>query len=92
MMRQRVDVWLHRARIFKTRTMAESAVEEGAVRLQRAGAVKRVEKAAEPVGPGDALLVAAPRGLRTIRILALGARRGPPAEARQLYAEDDQPA
>jgi ribosome-associated heat shock protein Hsp15 len=92
MTRQRVDVWLHRARIFRTRTSAGSAVEEGAVRLQRAGAVRRLEKAAELVGPGDALLVAAPRGLRTIRILALGLRRGPPAEARRLYAEDDEPA
>ena len=85
--RQRLDVWLHRARIFKTRSLAERAVEEGAVRLARAGEVRRVEKPGEPVGAGDALLVAAPQGLRSLRVRALGPRRGPPAEARMLYEE-----
>jgi len=89
--RQRVDVWLHRARLFKTRTLAEHAVEEGAVRLSRDETVKRLEKAAEPVGPGDVLLVAFAGRLRAVRILALGARRGPAPEARLLYDEVDQP-
>lgn len=91
MTRQRADVWLHRARIFKSRAIAGGAIAVGAVRLQRAGAVRRLEKPAELVGPGDALLIALPRGLRMIRILALGARRGPPGEARLLYDEDPEP-
>lgn len=85
--RQRVDVWLHRARFFKTRSRAEAAVEEGAVRLARAGQVRRLEKAAEPIGPGDLLLIATLGGVNTIRVRALAIRRGPASEARALYED-----
>ncbi|MGE0045428.1 MAG: S4 domain-containing protein [Hyphomonadaceae bacterium] len=83
----RVDVWLWRARFFKTRSLAERAVAEGAVRLERQGAVRLIEKPAEAVGPGDCLLIASGRGVGAVRVVALGARRGPPAEARALYEE-----
>ncbi|MGE0828229.1 MAG: S4 domain-containing protein [Hyphomonadaceae bacterium] len=85
--RQRVDVWLFRARFFKTRSQAGQAVADGVVRMERAGQTKLLEKAAEPVSPGDVLLISAARGLGAVRVLALGARRGPPAEARALYEE-----
>lgn len=87
--RVRVDVWLWRARLFKTRVAAARAVEEGAVRLSRGDAVRRVDKPATPVGPGDVLVVGAARGLLTVRIEALGVRRGPPAEAKALYGLQD---
>ena len=78
-------MWLWRARFFKTRSLAARMVEEGRVRLTRAGAETRLDKPARPVKPGDALVFALGGRLTAVRIEALGERRGPPAEARALY-------
>ena len=83
----RVDVWLWRARFFKTRTLATQAVESGRVRLSRAGQDVRLDKPSRPVKPGDGLVFALGGRLTAIRVEAVGARRGPAAEARALYAE-----
>jgi ribosome-associated heat shock protein Hsp15 len=85
--RQRVDVWLHRARFAKTRSAAARLVSEGGVRLVRGGASRQLDKASVEVEAGDALVLPLRGQLRTVRIEKLGARRGPPAEARELYAE-----
>ncbi|MGE0740173.1 MAG: S4 domain-containing protein [Hyphomonadaceae bacterium] len=87
--RQRVDLWLHRARLAKTRAAAARLVSEGGVRVIRDGAARRIEKPSVELVVGDALLF--PRGARllALRVEALGARRGPPAEARTLYSELD---
>ena len=45
--------------------------------------------AARPVRPGDELVFALGGRLHAVRIEALGARRGPPAEARELYTPLD---
>lgn len=89
--RVRLDVWLWRARFFKTRALAADFVGAGGLRLARAGAARRLEKPGEAVGAGD-LLTFAPRGdLLTLRIEAVGERRGPAPEARALYALLDGP-
>jgi ribosomal 50S subunit-recycling heat shock protein len=85
----RVDVWLWRARFFKTRSLAARMVEEGRVRLTRAGAETRLDKPARPVKPGDGLVFALGGRLTAVRVEALGERRGPPAEARTLYTALD---
>ncbi|MBL8536770.1 MAG: RNA-binding S4 domain-containing protein [Hyphomonadaceae bacterium] len=87
--RQRLDVWLFRARLSKTRAEAARMIGEGGVRLMRDGGSRRVEKASVEVGVEDALLIPARGRIRTIRVRGLGARRGPPAEARTLYTEED---
>lgn len=87
--RVRVDVWLWRARFFKTRTLASKAVEAGAVRRGRGADVRTLAKPSDPVGPGDWLTIAGPRGLVSVQLVAIGSRRGPPAEARALYAAID---
>ena len=81
----RVDVWLWRARFFKTRTLSAKVVDEGRVRLTRAGAETRLDKPARPVKVGDELVFAMGGRLTAVRVEALGERRGPPAEARALY-------
>ena len=83
----RVDVWLWRARLCKTRSLAARLVDEGRVRLTRGGQETRLDKPARTVKPGDALVFAIAGRLHAVRIEALGARRGPPAEARALYSE-----
>ena len=81
----RIDVWLWRARFFKTRSLSARMVEEGRVRMTRAGAESRVDKPARPVKVGDELVFALGGRLTAVRVDALGERRGPPAEARALY-------
>jgi ribosomal 50S subunit-recycling heat shock protein len=85
----RADVWLWRARFFKTRTLAAKFIDEGRVRSTRAGAESRLDKPARPLKVGDALVFAVGGRLITVRIEALGERRGPPAEARRLYSALD---
>jgi ribosome-associated heat shock protein Hsp15 len=82
----RIDVWLWRARFFKTRSLAAHIVEGGGVRLARGGARAPILKPSRAVRPGDVLTFAqGPRWL-AVRVEALGARRGPAPEARALYS------
>jgi ribosomal 50S subunit-recycling heat shock protein len=82
----RADVWLWRARFFKTRTLAARVCEEGRVRLTRGGLESRLDKSARSVRVGDELVFAHAGRLTAVRVEALGERRGPPAEARGLYS------
>ena len=81
----RLDKWLWQARFVKTRSLAARLVADGKVRLNSA----RVAKPAQPVGPGDTLTVAIGRGVRVVRVTALGTRRGPASEAQLLYEDID---
>lgn len=85
--RQRLDVWLWRARLFKTRAEATRCIVAGGLRIERAGRTMRVEKPAAGVSPGDGLTLARAGCVRTFRVLSLPERRGPPAEARTHYLE-----
>jgi ribosomal 50S subunit-recycling heat shock protein len=82
----RIDVWLWRARFFKTRALATKVVAAGAVRLTRAGRSERVSKPGKALRLGDELIFAFAGHLRAVRVEALGERRGPPCEARALYS------
>lgn len=81
--RLRVDKWLWYARFFKTRSMATKLCNGGGLRIS--GTV--VSKAHAVVKPGDILTFAQARHIRTIKVIALGARRGPYEEARLLYED-----
>jgi ribosomal 50S subunit-recycling heat shock protein len=81
----RADVWLWRARFFKSRSTAARLIEEGRVRHGHAGSESRLDKPARLVRPGDSLVFASSGRLIAVQIMALGSRRGPPAEARTLY-------
>ena len=63
--------------------MPDFAVERPRLRL--GGRV--IDRAHAPVRVGDVLSFAVHGRVRVIRIEALPARRGPPAEARTLYSE-----
>ena len=83
----RADVWLWRARFFKTRSLASRFLDEGRVRLIRAGAETRIDKVSRALHPGDGLVMGLGGRLIAVRIEALGERRGPAAEARALYSD-----
>lgn len=81
----RIDVWLWRARLLKTRTLAASVAEAGRIRLTRQGETARADKASRTVRIGDQLVFAHAGHLFAVRVEGLGWRRGPPSEARALY-------
>jgi ribosome-associated heat shock protein Hsp15 len=82
----RIDVWLWRARFFKTRGLAARVVAAGGVRLQRGEARGALDKPSRVVREGDIVAFSlGPRWL-AVRIETLGVRRGPAAEARALYS------
>ena len=82
----RVDVWLWRARFFKSRSLAARFIEDGRVRLSRAGMEARLDKPSRTVKPGDGLVFALGGRLIAVRVEEVGERRGPASEARGLYA------
>lgn len=85
--RQRIDIWLFRARLCKTRADASRLISEGGVRLMHNGQPRRLEKPSVEVEPGDVLVLPGANGLRTIEVKGLGPRRGPAQEAKSLYRE-----
>ena len=82
----RLDKWLWHARFFKSRTLASTFCVSGRLRVNEG----IVNKAHYPLRPGDVLTFPKGPHIRVIRVLVLGARRGPATEARTLY-EDLQP-
>ena len=82
----RADVWLWRARFFKTRSLAARFLDEGRVRMTRGGIETRLDKASRALKPGDEIVFALGGRLIAVRIDGMGERRGPAAEARALYS------
>ena len=81
----RLDVWLWRARFFKTRSLAASHVRGRGVRLSHNGQTRRVDKPGQGIAPGDVVTLVRGGHITSVEILELGTRRGPPAEAQALY-------
>ena len=81
--RQRLDKWLWFARFVKSRTLAAKLVDDGFVRVNG----QRADSPAKALAVGDVLTVAIARTTAVVRVEALGTRRGPAAEAKQLYSE-----
>lgn len=79
----RIDKWLWFARFFKSRSLAAKLCAAGKVRINRIV----VTKAHRSVRPGDVLTFPQARDIRVVKVLALGARRGPAPEARALYED-----
>ena len=81
----RVDAWLWRARLLRTRSLASEKAAQGQIRLRRSGQETRIDRASRTVRVGDELTFAIGARVIAVRVAALGERRGPPAEARALY-------
>jgi ribosome-associated heat shock protein Hsp15 len=79
----RLDKFLWFARIVKTRGLAQQLAEDGRIRLS--GRV--IDRSHAPVKVGDVLSFAQRGQVRVIKVEAIPARRGPPAEARAFYSE-----
>ena len=79
----RVDRYLHCIRLVKSRTLAQSVIETGHVRIDG----KRVEKPSEEVRVGSIIALPLHRRVRILRVVTLPERRGPASEARLAYEE-----
>jgi len=79
----RLDKWLWFARFCKSRSLATALCQAGKVRINRVP----VSKAAAAIKPGDVLTFPQGPHIRVVKVLAPGARRGPPTEARTLYED-----
>lgn len=79
----RLDKWLWHARFYKSRTLAAIACSSGRIRING----DPVAKSHRQLRPGDVLTFPHGPHIRIVRVLALGSRRGPAAEARLLYQD-----
>jgi ribosome-associated heat shock protein Hsp15 len=79
----RLDQWLWFARFAKSRSLAARLCTAGAVAING----KPARKPNQSVRVGDVVVVPQGGWQRTVRVLALGLRRGPAGEARTLYEE-----
>ena len=79
----RIDRYLHCIRLVKSRTLAQSIIDTGLVRIDG----RRVEKSSEPVKVGSIVALPLHDRVRILKVLGLPERRGPAAEARRFYEE-----
>ncbi|SEN81059.1 ribosome-associated heat shock protein Hsp15 [Sphingomonas gellani] len=79
----RLDRFLWFARLAKTRTVAQDLAATGRLRCDG----RLIDRAHAPVRVGNVLTFAAHGHVRTVRVEALPARRGPAPEARACYSE-----
>ena len=79
----RIDRYLHCIRLVKSRTLAQSVIEGGHVRING----RRVLKPSEAVAVGSVIGLPVHGRVRVLKVLALPGRRGPAAEARGCYEE-----
>ena len=79
----RIDRYLHCIRLVKSRTLAQSVIESGYVRIDG----RRVEKPSEDVRVGSTIALPLRGEVRVLRVLSLPHRRGPAPEAHACYEE-----
>lgn len=84
---RRLDQWLWFARLVKSRSLAARLCAAGQVTLNGIA----VKKPNHIVRIGDNITTPQGGWRRTVQVLALGTRRGPPPEARVLYEEAEPP-
>lgn len=82
----RLDVWLWRARWFKTRADAQEASAKGRIRITRPGRQPASAKSSFLVTAGDVITLRKAGQVFIVQVLSCGVRRGPAVEARALYA------
>ena len=79
----RLDLYLHRIRLVKSRTLAQSLIETGYVRVDG----RRIEKTSEQVHEGSIIALPLNNRIRVLKVLGLPPRRGPAREVQLCYEE-----
>ena len=78
----RLDKWLFHARFYRTRPLAQAAIESGRIRLNG----EKVDKPGHVLKAGDVLTLSKGSQVIAVRVLAQAEKRGPAKEAKALYA------
>lgn len=86
----RLDIWLWRARFYKTRTLSTELISKRGVRLTRHGQTRKVKKPGANVMAGDIVTFGRSVHIRTVEVLQIGTRRGPASEAATLYRDVEE--
>jgi ribosome-associated heat shock protein Hsp15 len=81
--RQRIDKWLFFTRMVKSRSLAQSHIQAGHVRING----DRVAQPSHMIKTGDKVEIALERRDLVLVVKAAGDRRGPYEEARLLYED-----
>ncbi|MGE6699139.1 RNA-binding S4 domain-containing protein [Hyphomonas sp. NPDC076900] len=81
----RLDIWLWRARFFKTRALSTAHIKGHGVRLSHRGQIRKTDKPGAALTVGDVVTFGKAGRIYCIEVLDLGDRRGPAEEARALY-------
>ncbi|MBB4238286.1 RNA-binding S4 domain-containing protein [Rhizobium esperanzae] len=85
--RQRIDKWLFFTRMVKSRSLAQSHVQSGHVRING----ERCNHPSQMVKPGDRIELTLERRDVVLVVRFAGERRGPYEEARLLYEDLSPP-
>ncbi|MEP1230792.1 MAG: S4 domain-containing protein [Litorimonas sp.] len=86
----RLDVWLYRTRLLKTRNGANQLIRKGKVRITRNGRTERIKKPHALIRRGDGVTFMRGTTLIDVVMKQAGTRRGPAPEAQQLYENSGQ--
>lgn len=81
----RADVWLWRARFFRTRALSAACIRKSGLRLSQGGLTRRTDKPGASLAVGDIVTFGKGADILSVQVLGLGTRRGPAEEARTLY-------
>lgn len=81
----RADVWLWRARFFRTRALSTAFVRKSGLRLSQGDLTRRTDKPGSSLAVGDIVTFGKGADILSFEVLGLGTRRGPAEEARTLY-------
>ncbi|UXM94951.1 RNA-binding S4 domain-containing protein [Bartonella sp. HY329] len=81
--RLRIDKWLFFSRLLKSRSLAAELANSGKIRVNK----QKIDKASYLVKADDVLTISYNQRIKTIKITALGERRGPAVEAQKLYQD-----
>ncbi|AQS87122.1 heat shock protein [Neoasaia chiangmaiensis NBRC 101099] len=85
---QRLDLWLWYARVARQRSDCAALIAKGKIRINRQATTKPHAK----VHIGDVLTLPSPRppGVRVLRVVDLGMRRGSATDAACLFDEIEE--
>lgn len=86
----RLDIWLFRTRLLKTRSLAARLITKGRIRVKRNGRLDRVQKPHTLIRPGDQITFMRGQELISVEMVEPGIRRGPASEAQSLYIRQDE--
>ena len=85
--RQRIDKWLFFARMVKSRSLAQTFIEHGNVRING----ERIKQPSHGVKAGDRIELSLERRDMVLIVRLPGERRGPFEEAKLLYEDQTPP-